>query len=138
MAAESVVGAAVATGVANGAGVAMAGLLLTTDQSLAMGAIGGCCMFLAASASIPWSSKIFYAIGSFIFGYLSGIFLIGLGSDTGLAALGACFVSALISWIVGSLKRWADGGPKPDWLEWVSGIVGNFLPAFLKRGKRDE
>ncbi len=58
MAAESVVGAAVVTGVANGAGVAMAGLLLTTDQSLAMGAIGGCCMFLAASASIPWSSKI--------------------------------------------------------------------------------
>jgi hypothetical protein len=138
MAAESVVGSAVATVAANGTGVAVAGLLLTYDQSLAMGAIGGCCMFLAASASLPWSSRFFYSLGSFIVGYLFGIFIFGVWSNIGLAALLACLVSALASWLVGSLKRWSDGGPKPEWLEWASGIAGMFLPAFVKRGKPDE
>lgn len=134
MAAESVVGSAIVTGVANSTGVAMAGLLLTFDQGLAMGSIGGCFMFLAASASLPWSSRLFYAIGSCIIGYLVGIFILGLGSYNGLAAIVACFVSALASWVVGSLKRWADGGPRPDWIEWLAG----FMPAFMQRGKRDE
>ncbi|MDH0749509.1 phage holin family protein [Pseudomonas sp. GD03842] len=138
MAAESVLGSAIVTGAANGTGVALAGLLLTYDQSLAMGSIGGCCMFLAASASLPWSSRFFYAIGSFIVGYLSGILIFGLWSNIGLASIAACIVSALASWLVGSLKRWSDGGPKPEWLEWAGGIAGIFLPAFLKRGKRDE
>lgn len=138
MSAESVVGSAIVTGAANGTGVALAGLLMTFDQNLALGSIGGCCMFLAASATLPWGSRLFYAIGSLIIGYLVGIYLIGVGSNTGLAAIVACFVSALASWVFGSLKRWADGGPKPEWLEWASGVAGNFLPAFLKRGKRDE
>ncbi|MGV6396970.1 putative holin [Pseudomonas caspiana] len=138
MAAESVVGSAIAMGAANGTGVALAGLLLTYDQSLAMGSLGGCFMFLAASASLPWSSRFFYAIGSFIVGYFFGILILGAWSNIGLASLTACLVSALASWFVGSLKRWSDGGPKPDWLDWASGIAGIFLPAFLKRGKRDE
>lgn len=134
MSAEGVVGNAIVTGIANGGGVAMAGMMLTFDPNLALGSIGGCCMFLAASATIPWSSRVFYALGSCIMGYLVGIFVLGLGSYTGLAAIVACFVSALASWVVGSLKRWADGGPKPEWIEWI----GGFMPAFLQRGKRDE
>jgi len=134
MAAESVVGGAVITGAANGSGVAMAWFMLTAEQSLAMGSIGGCCMFLAASATLPWSSRAFYAIGSCIIGYLVGIFILSLGSNNGLAAIAACIVSALASWVVGSLKRWADGGPRPDWIDWVAGL----MPAFMQRGKRDE
>lgn len=134
MSAEGVVGGAVITGVANGTGVAMAGLLLTADQSLAMGSIAGCFFFLAASASLPWGSKILYAMGSCIIGYLSGIMLLSMWSNTAGSAIVACLVSALASWVVGSLKRWADGGPRPDWVDWFSG----FLPSFIKRGKSDE
>jgi hypothetical protein len=138
MAAESVLSSAIVTGTTNGAGVALAGLLLTYDQSLAMGSIGGCFMFLAASASLPWSSRFFYAVGSFIVGYLFGILIFGLWSNIGLASIAACVVSSLASWLVGSLKRWSDGGPKPEWLDWAGSIASIFLPAFLRRGKKDE
>lgn len=138
MAAESVVSSAIVTGTANGSGVALAWFMFSAEQSIALGSIGGCCMFLAASATLPWSSRIFYAIGSCIFGFLSGIFVISLGSNSAGGAVAALIVSSLASWLIGSLKAWSDGGPKPGWLDWAQEVAGVFLPSFLKRGKPDD
>lgn len=136
MSAEGIPGALV-IGAANGAGMAMA-TTIPIDHGLALGAIGGCCAYLASSVAIPLSSRIFYSIFSFIIGYLSGVLLLNWLSYNGAAAVLACLVSALASYVFGSLKRWSDGGPRPDWIEWASTLLGGLIPSFLKRGKRDD
>jgi len=134
MSAEGVTTALVVNGITSGSGVAVAGMLLTADQSLGLGAIGGCCMFLAASATLPIGSKILYAIFSFIVGYFVGILVLGVWSNTAGAAIASCFVSAVVSWFAGSLKAWSEGGPRPDWIDLLLGL----MPAFLQRGKKNE
>lgn len=123
---------------ANGGDVAIATYLFSFDHGMALAAIGGCCFFLGASAALPWSTRIFYALGSCIIGYMFGIMMLNLLSYNGAASFMACVASALASWIFGSLKRWADGGPRPDWVDWFVNLARGFLPEFLKRGKRDE
>ena len=129
--------AAIVSGVATGGGVTLA-YLFSFDHGMALAAIGGCCFFLGASAALPWSTRVFYALGSCIIGYIFGIMMLNLLSYNGAAAFLACVASALASWVFGSLKRWADGGPRPDWVDWFATFAKGFLPAFLKRGKRDE
>ena len=123
---------------AGGGDVAIAAYLFSFDHGMALAAIGGCCFFLGASAALPWSTRIFYAMGSCIIGYMFGIMMLSLLSYNGAASLLACITSALASWIFGSLKRWADGGPRPDWVDWFATLAKGFLPDFMKRGKRDD
>ena len=122
----------------NGSDAAIATYLFSFDHSMALAAIGGCCFFLGASAALPLSTRIFYALGSCIIGYMFGVMMLNLLSYQGAASFLACVASALASWIFGSLKRWADGGPRPDWVDWFITLAKGFLPDFLKRGKRDE
>lgn len=134
MSAEGLASSAAIAGLQTGTGVAMAGLMFTADQSLGMGAIAGAFMFCAASATLGWGSKILYAIGSIVLGYFAGILALYFWSNVAAGAIMACMVSALASFVVGSLKRWSDGGPRPDWVDWA----GSLLPSFMTRGKRNE
>lgn len=91
-------------------------------------------MFLAASPSLPFGSKLLYAIASCVVGYFVGILILGYWSNTAGAALGACIISGLASGMFGSLKAWSEGGNKPSWVDFFQ----SFLPAFMTRGKSDE
>ncbi|MDF2642988.1 MAG: hypothetical protein K0R45_2261 [Pseudomonas sp.] len=137
MSAELIPGV-LASGAVNGGEAAITAYLFSFDHGMALAAIGGCCFFLGASAALPWSTRIFYGLGSCIIGYMFGIMMLNLLSYAGAAAFLACVASALASWIFGSLKRWADGGPRPEWVDWFVTLAKGFLPDFLKRGKRDE
>jgi hypothetical protein len=137
MSAETIPGV-LSGGGANGGEAALAAVLFSFDHGMALAAIGGCCFFLGASAALPWSTRIFYALGSCIIGYMFGVMMLNLLAYNGAASFLACVASALASWIFGSLKRWADGGPRPDWVDWFVNVGKGFLPDFLRRGKRDE
>jgi hypothetical protein len=75
-----------------------------------MGALGGCFFFLAVTDKMTTSFRIFSVLGALIFGFLAGWAIAPLLDNIVLAAMCACGISALISWFIGSLARWADGG----------------------------
>ena len=111
------------------AGVTAASVALVLDQSLAMASVGGCAFYLAVSVAIPLQTRLFFSIGSFILGYITGLAFLsygGLGIYSVVSAFGA---SALGSSIFGSLHKWADGGPAPRWLLFIA----KFLPFSWKK-----
>lgn len=127
--------------VATAAGVGAASAALVYDQSLAMASAGGLAMFLGVSAAIPIQKRFFFSVGSFILGYLVGLFCIATAANTTdpeailhklgtMAPLIAFASSAFASSIFGSLQKWADGGPKPRWVSFFA----KFLPFSMKKG----
>ncbi|MBF8676205.1 hypothetical protein IRZ53_17570 [Pseudomonas fulva] len=136
MSAEGTAGA-LAIGMANGAGVALA-TQIPLDLGLLIGAATGCCGFLAASVKIPWGSRIFYGLFSFGAGYIAGWIALNFLEYNGLAAGVALIVASLASFMLGSLKDWSEGGPKPEWLDWGRDLLSGMVPSFLKRGKRED
>lgn len=132
MSAEGISGALI-VGAASGAGV-VSSTQIPIDHVIIMGAIGGCCAFLASTAELRWGSKILYAMFSFIAGYLAGLGILILYPYNVVAAAVALVISALASTMFGSLKAWSEGGSKPSWVEFFE----RFIPSGLLRGKRDE
>lgn len=132
MSADGISGAIV-IGAATGSGVAAAAQI-PIDHVVIMGAIGGCCAFLASTAELKWGSKILYAVFSFIAGYLAGLLVLEYYPYNVVAAFIALLISGLASGMFGSLKAWSEGGPKPGWVAWTE----RFIPSALLRGKRDE
>lgn len=104
---------------ATAAGVGAASAALIFDQNLAMASAGGLAFFLAVSVAIPIQTRFFFAIGSFILGYITGLLFIAYGSWSIFAALTAFSASALGSSIFGSLHTWANGGPTPRWVMFI-------------------
>ncbi|MFG0917253.1 MULTISPECIES: putative holin [Pseudomonas] len=127
------ISSAIIVGAATGAGVVSA-TQIPIDHVIIMGAIGGCCAFLASTAELKWGSKILYAVFSFIAGYLAGLGILILYPYNVVAAGVALVISALASTMFGSLKAWSEGGKKPAWVEFFE----RFIPSGLLRGKRDE
>ncbi|AIR90512.1 putative holin [Pseudomonas cremoricolorata] len=136
MSAEGTAGA-LTMGLANGAGMAVA-TQIPLDYGLLLGAAGGCCGFLAASAKIPLGSRFLYGVFSFVAGYIAGVIAMNFTDYNGVTAGVALVVSSIASFMLGSLKDWRDGGPKPEWLDWGRDLLGGLIPPFFKRGKRED
>lgn len=133
MSAEGIQGA-ITVGVATGAGVVSA-TQIPIDHVIIMGAIGGCCAFLASSTNLSWGSMVLYAVFSFIAGYLVGLGILIIYPYNVVAAGGALLISALASTMFGSLKAWSEpDGKKPGWVEFFE----RFIPSGFLRGKRDD
>jgi hypothetical protein len=111
------------------AGVTAAGVALVLDQNIAMASIGGVFMFLAVSVAIPLQTRAFFSIGSFILGYLVGLFMMTYGGLEIYAAISALIASGLGSSIFASLYQWFDGGKMPFWVAFLT----KFLPAGMKK-----
>lgn len=91
-------------------------------------------MFLAVSVAIPLQTRLFFGIGSFILGYISGLLLISYSGMSMWATIMAFVASALGSSIFGSLHNWGNGGPTPRWILFIV----RFLPFGLKKSDRNE
>ena len=91
-------------------------------------------MFLAVSVAIPLQTRLFFGIGSFILGYISGLLLISYSGMSMWATITAFVASALGSSIFGSLHNWGNGGPTPRWILFIV----RFLPFGLKKSDRNE
>ena len=117
------------------AGVTAAGVALVFDQSIAMASIGGVFMFLAVSVAIPLQTRAFFSAGSFVLGYIVGLFMMKYGGLEVYAAIGALVASGLGSSIFASLYQWFDGGKTPWWILFFS----KFLPfGWKKNGGSNE
>lgn len=112
------------------AGVAAASVALVLDQNLAMASIGGCAFYLAVSVTIPLQTRLFFSVGSFILGYITGLMFLSYGGLGVYSVVSAFVSSALGSSIFGSLHRWADGGATPRWLIFLV----KFIPFSWKKG----
>lgn len=120
--------------VAAAAGVGTAGLALIFDQNLALASAGGLAFMLAVSVTIPLQTRFFFGVGSFILGYLVGLSIMAYGNLDPLAALLSFVASALGSSIFGSLHKWADGGPTPKWVLFITKLI----PFSMKKGGGSE
>ncbi len=89
---------------------------------------------LAVSVTIPLQTRFFFAVGSFILGYLVGLILMSTGELGVYAAITSFIASALGSSIFGSLHKWADGGPTPKWILFLTKL----FPFSIKKGGGSE
>lgn len=119
---------------ATAAGVGVASAAFVFDQNLAMASAGGLAFFLAFSVAIPLQTRLFFGIGSFVLGYITGLLLMAYGSFGIFAPPAAFFASSLGSSAFGSLNTWASGGPAPRWLLFIF----RFLPFSLKKSDPNE
>lgn len=120
-----------------GSATSITATTLGPDGFIAMGSIAGCFFFLAITASMRPAFRIFSVAGSFIFGFLCGVYAVEVLQSLPVAALLACGSSALVSWVIGSLARWADGGERPDWITFSLAVLKGVAPSFLQKGKDD-
>lgn len=114
---------------ATAAGVGAASAAFVIDQNLAMASAGGLAFFLAVSVAIPLQTRLFFGIGSFILGYITGLVFIAYGDWSIYAAITAFSASALGSSIFGSIHAWNNGGPPPRLLMFIL----RFLPFNMKK-----
>lgn len=112
------------------AGVGVASMALVFDQNLAMASAGGLAFFLAVSVAIPLQARFWFAIGSFVLGYLVGLLCMTYAGLGGAAPLVAFFSSALGSSAFASLHKWSEGGVTPPWIRFIA----RFLPFSMKKG----
>lgn len=120
--------------VAAAAGVGTAGLALVFDQNIALASAGGLAFMLAVSVTIPLQARFFFGVGSFILGYFVGLLFMAYGNLDIYAALTSFCASALGSSIFGSLHQWADGGPTPKWVLFLSKLI----PFSIRKGGGSE
>lgn len=111
------------------AGVTAAGVALVLDQSLAIASVGGVFMYLGVSIAIPIQTRMFFSMGSFVFGYLVGLIMMNYAGVSAYAAAAAFIASGLGSSTFGSLHKWANGGPTPKWVLFFA----KFMPFSWKK-----
>lgn len=122
----------IALGAAAGVGTAVG--VFVFDQNLAMASAGGVAFLLAVSVTIPLQKRLWFSIGSFILGYIVGLFSMAYGGYSLYAPLLAFVSSALGSSAFASLHNWVEGGVKPAWLDWLA----RMSPIRLKKGDPNE
>lgn len=126
MSAEAIAGTA--------AGVTAASVAMVFDQGLVMASVGGCFLYLGVSVSIPMQTRIFFSLGSFVLGYIVGMWFMSYGGVDLYAAAAAFVASSTGSTAVGSLHKWFDGGEIPPWLKFFAKL----LPFSWKKGGSDD
>lgn len=109
----SVVVAAVSVG-------GFAGYFAGLNPELATASIFGAFAFLALSVRMEWAQRLLLVVFSIGAGYFVGSWAQDSYPDSRWPMLVSLIVGAMGATVYASVHAYVDGGPRPEWLDWVA------------------